>query len=79
MQAALRVTATVQSGGKNEVIDPQLPPGEAVDVIVLFPGASAAPRRSIIDALAQAPGQILFHTPADVDAYLREERNSCQR
>jgi len=79
MQAALRVTATVQSGGKIEVIDPQLPPGEAVDVIVLFPGASAAPRRSIIDVLAQAPGHILFHTPADVDAYLREERNSWER
>jgi hypothetical protein len=79
MQAALRVTATVQSGGKIEVIDPQLPPGEAVDVIVLFPGASAAPRRSIIDVLEQAPGHILFQTPADVDAYLREERNSWER
>jgi hypothetical protein len=50
-----------------------------VDVIVLFPEAPAAPRGSILDVLAEAPGQILFRTPADVDAYLREERDAWER
>jgi len=79
MQAALRVTTTVHPGGRIEVVDPQLPSGEAVDVIVLFPGAPAVPRRSIVDVLAQAPGQLLFHSAADVDAYLREEGDSWER
>jgi hypothetical protein len=79
MQAALHLTTTVHPGGKIEVADPQLPAGEAVEVIVLFPGPSAAPRRSVVDVLAEAPGQILFRTPADVETYLREERDAWER
>jgi hypothetical protein len=79
MQAALRVKTTVLPGGKIEVTDPQLPSGEAVDVIVLFPEPPATPRRSISDVLAEAPGHILFQTTEDVDAYLREERDSWER
>jgi hypothetical protein len=79
MQAALRLTTTVHPGGRIEVIDPQLPPGEAVDLIVLFPEPHAAPRRSILDVLAEAPGQLLFQTPADVGEYLREERDAWER
>jgi hypothetical protein len=79
MEVALRITTTVRPGGKIEVVDPQLPSGEPVDVIVLFPGVPTAPRGSILDVLAEAPGQILFRTPADVDAYLREEREAWER
>jgi hypothetical protein len=79
MQAALRVTTTVHEGGRIEVIDPQLPSGEAVDVIVLLPEASSIPRRSILDVLAEAPGQTLFQTPADVEAYVQEERGAWGR
>jgi hypothetical protein len=79
MQAALRVKTTVLPGGKIEVTDPQLPSGEAVDVIVLFPEAPAAPRRSVADVLAEAPGHILFRTAEEVDAYLREGRDSWER
>jgi hypothetical protein len=79
MQAALRITTTVHPDGKIEVVDPQLHPGEAVDVIVLFPEASRALRRSVVDVLAEAPGQLLFHTPEEVDAALREERDAWER
>jgi hypothetical protein len=79
MQAALRITTTVLPGGRIEVTDPQLPSGEAVDVIVLIPESSAAPRRSVVDVLAEAPGHILFRTPEDVDAYLREEQHAWER
>lgn len=79
MQAALRVKTTVLPGGKIEVTDPQLPSGEAVDVIVLFPEPPATARRSIADVLAEAPGHILFQTAQDVETYLREERDSWER
>jgi hypothetical protein len=79
VQAALRLTTTVRPGGRIEVEDPQLPSGEAVDVIVLCPEGSVAPRHSILDVLADAPGQLLFHTAEDVDAYLREERDAWER
>jgi hypothetical protein len=79
MQAALRVKTTVLPGGRIEVTDPQLPSGQAVDVIVLFPEPPTTPRRSVVDVLAEAPGRILFRTPEDVDAYLREERDAWER
>jgi hypothetical protein len=79
MQAALRITTTVHPGGRIEIEDPQLPSGEDVDVIVLFPGAPTAPRRSIGEVLTEAPGQLLFRTPTDVDDYLREERDAWER
>jgi hypothetical protein len=79
MQAALRVKTTVLPGGKIEISDPHLPSGEAVDVIVLFPEPLATLRRSILDVLAEAPGHVLFQTAEDVDAYLREERDSWER
>jgi hypothetical protein len=79
MQSALRVTTTVRPGGKIEVADPQLPSGQSVDVIVLFRQPLVTGRRSIVDILAEAPGQILFHTPEDVEAYLREERDAWDR
>jgi len=73
MQAALRFTGTVQPGGRVEVSSPQLPSGKAVDVIILFSGETETLRRSVIDVLAEAPGQIVFQTPEEVDAYIREE------
>jgi hypothetical protein len=79
MQSALRVSTTVHEGGRIEVIDPQLPSGEAVDVIVLIPEALSPPRRSILDVLAEAPGHLLFQTPVDVDDHLREERDAWER
>ena len=73
MQAALRFTGTVQPGGRVEVSSPQLPSGKAVDVIVLFSSEAETVRRSVTDVLAEAPGQIVFQTPEEVDAYIREE------
>ena len=79
MQTALRLTGTVQPGGRVEVSSPQLPAGEAVEVIVLFPQQAAALRRSVADVLAEAPGQLAFHTPEEVDASIREERAAWDR
>lgn len=79
MQAALRLTALVQAGGKIEVVDAQLPAGQAVEVIVLLPSPAPLLRRSIGEVLAEAPGHLAFQTADEVDAYLREERDAWDR
>ena len=79
MQTALRFTGTVQPGGRVEVSSPQLPSGKAVDVIILFSGETETLRRSVIDVLAEAPGQIVFQTAEEVDAYIREEEAAWDR
>jgi hypothetical protein len=79
MQAALRLITEVQPGGKIEVIDAQLPDGAPVEVIVLLPPTPAAPRRSILAVLADAPGHLAFQTAEEVDAYLKSERDAWER
>jgi hypothetical protein len=69
----------VLPGGKIEVADQALPSGEVVDVIIFLPTPSAIIRRSAVDILAEAPGQRLFKTAAEVDDYLRKERDSWDR
>jgi hypothetical protein len=76
MQAALHLKTTVLPGGKIEIVAQELPAGESVDVIVLLSAFPASVRRSAIDILAEAPGQRLFKTAADVKAYLQHEREA---
>ena len=79
MQSALHTTAWVQPGGKIEVEDQQLPPGQPVEVIVLLPQPHPISRRSILDVLGEAPGHLAFQTADEVDAYINEERNAWER
>jgi hypothetical protein len=79
MRAALHLKTTVLPGGKIEIVDQELPAGESVDVIVLLSASPGSVRRSAIDILAEAPGQRLFKTAADVDAYLQHEREAWDR
>ena len=79
MRAALHLKTTVLPGGKIEIMDQELPAGEPVDVIILLSAAPASVRRSALDILAEAPGQRLFKTAADVDAYLQHEREAWER
>ncbi len=76
MQTALRLTGTVQSGGRIEVSNPQLPAGKPVEIIVLFPQETDMTRRSVVDVLAEAQGHLAFQTAEEVDAYIREERDA---
>ena len=75
MQTALRLTGTVQPGGRFEVSSPQLPVGKAVDVIVLFPREVEETRRSVVDVLAEALGHLAFKTAEEVEDYLRPRSN----
>jgi hypothetical protein len=76
MQSALRIKTTILAGGKIEISDPQLQSGDTVEVIVLLPEAQNITKRSALDILAEAPGRRLFKTAEEVDAYIREERDS---
>jgi len=80
MQSALRMTATMREGGKVELIAPQLSVNTEVDVIILFPTSrdktSPTLKRSVLDIIAEAPGQQLFKTPEDVEKYLDEEHGA---
>jgi len=76
MQSALHLKTTVLPGGKIEIADQILPPGEVVDVIILLPPVPETIRRSAVDILAEAPGHRLFKTAAEVDDYLRKEREA---
>ena len=77
MQKALHIRTTVLPGGKVEIVDQDLPVGEAVDVVVS--PASPMARRSAVDILNEAPGGLVFKTAADVAAYLKEEKESWGR
>ena len=63
--------------GRVEIASPELEPGQTVDVVVTRP--SSTERRSVVDILAEAPGGLVFKTPADVAAYLKEEKEAWGR
>ena len=79
METALRLAATIQPGGRIEILDAQLPVGEAVDVIVLLRQPVVSSGRSIVDVLAEAPGHLAFSDASAVDAFVREERDAWDR
>jgi hypothetical protein len=79
MQSTLRLSTTVLPGGRIEISDPQLPSGEAVDLIVLLPPAKSGSARSIVDVLREAPGHLVFQSAEEVEHYLREGRDAWER
>ncbi|MFW6359929.1 MAG: hypothetical protein ACOC0N_12050, partial [Chroococcales cyanobacterium] len=56
--------------------DPNLPAGETVDVFVIVSEEDTKEPLSILELIDQLPGQRQFKTAAEVDKYLREERDS---
>lgn len=79
MESAVRVKTAVLPGGRIEITDPELRPGDEVEVIVLAQAPAPTRRRPLADILAEAPGGRLFRSADEVDAYLREERESWDR
>ena len=54
-------------------------PGDEVEVIILSPERPTTRRRSAVDILGEAPGDLEFQSAEDADAYLKEERDSWGR
>lgn len=76
MSTAIHRKTTIQPGGKIELVEPDLPVGQPVDVVVILPDVEPPGRPSALEVLAQAPGHRLFKTAAEVEAYLRAERDA---
>ena len=77
MQRVLHQKATVQPGGKVEVVSPELEVGQMVDVVVLH--ESRLRGRSIMEILNSGPERRLFQTAEEVRDYLAEGKASWDR
>ncbi len=77
MQKVLHIRATVQPGGKIEIVDQELQAGENVDVVISPAPTPSA--RSAWQIISDGPGQRLFKTAKEVDDYIAEERASWDR
>lgn len=82
MTTSIHIEATVSPDGKIEISVPELQPGQRVHVSIQPTGTEEAPeipKRHAADLLAEMPGHRLFKTAEEVDAYLKEERDSWDR
>jgi hypothetical protein len=73
---AIKQTTTVQTGGIIQIHSDQLSPGTRAEVIVLV-DSPVSPPRTLSSYLGAAKGG--FKTSAEVDAFLRAERDSWER
>jgi len=76
MDAALRVTTTVQPGNRIEITAPELTEGKTVQVTVRELEAPAGACRSALEIINSLKGHRLFPTAEAVDSYVRGERDS---
>ena len=77
MQKVLHRKATVQPGGKLEIVSPELQAGQTVDVVVLHESNTRG--RSLMEILNSGPERRLFQTADEVRAYLAHEKASWDR
>jgi hypothetical protein len=68
--------AIVRPDGTIEIRAPELRPGQRVKVMVEVEGEALAEKRHVIDIVKDLPGHRAFKTAEEVDAYIREERDS---
>jgi len=73
-----KIQTTVLAGGRIEIVSPDLPVGEAVEVIIRSTNGKRH-KRCALDILGEAPGHRMFKTAEEVDAYIRDERGSWDR
>lgn len=82
MATIIQREAVVGPDGKIEISAPELTPGQSVKVTIeaqLEQQESPAERQHVIDIIKDLPGHRLFKTADEVDAYIREERDSWDR
>ena len=74
MISVVKAIATVQPGGLVEVRSNELQEGSIVEVIVLVQPSEEPKKKKFTDFIGAAKGS--FSNAAEVDAYIREERDS---
>jgi hypothetical protein len=75
MPVALQIQTTILPGNRIEIQAAELPEGKQATVLVLVDD-TAPPKRKLSDILAAYPGGQLFRSAEEVDAFLKEERES---
>jgi hypothetical protein len=73
------IQTIVGPDGTIQISAPELTPGQRVTVTIEAADTTLTEKRHAIDILAEIPGHRLFKTAEEVDAYIREERDSWDR
>ena len=80
MTTAIHIQTTILPGGKIEVSAPELPPGKRANVFVVIEDEEPQEKRHVLDMRSSTfSGHRLFQTAEEVDANIREERDSWER
>jgi hypothetical protein len=80
MATPVRIETVVGEDGVIEIRAPELVPGQCVTVTIEAASeATQTEKQHIIDIVAGLPGHRQFKTAEEVDAYIREERDSWDR
>ena len=79
MAIEVRVKTVVLPVGKIEISDPELVAGQEATVVVTVEAQKPVHQQSILDLLESFPKHRIFKTGAEVDAYIREERDAWDR
>jgi hypothetical protein len=74
--AILEFRTIVLSGGRIEITASSLIEGQEVTVRIVVPDEAAPPKKSLMENLGGYKGGQLFKTAAEVDQYIKEERES---
>lgn len=78
MGTVTHTRAVVGPDGTIEIRAPELVPGQEVEITVEVQ-ATPEPRRLVSEIIKDLPGHLEFQTAEEVDAYIREERDSWDR
>lgn len=76
MATEVRIKTTVLPGGRIEISRPELIPGQQATVVVTIEDTVPVNQRHVIDILASLPGHQVFQTAEEVEAHMKEERDS---
>ncbi len=81
MSAIIHREAVVGPDGKIEISAPELQPGQRVTITIEPEGEAGVtqPEPSLYDLVKDLPGGLMFRTAEEVDAYIRQERDSWDR
>jgi hypothetical protein len=79
MGTVIHTRAVVGPDGVIEIRAPELTPGQEVAITIEAQAEPEEKKRRAIEYLAEMPGHLQFQTAEEVDAYIREERDSWDR
>ena len=79
MGTVIHTRAVVGPDGTIEIRAPELAPGQEVEITVEVQAMPEETKRRAREYLAEMPGHLEFQTAEEVDAYIREERDSWDR